>query len=414
MVGFGLPIIVMGAASLLMIPAMIAASGKVAWGVIALGQTIGAIGGVVVGYGWGWFGPSIIARNSPTGRRKDYLESIVARGVLLMPAIAVATVAAYVLAPTLPLFAVGGALYAVLAGLDASWYFIGQAKPYALLAFDTLPRVAGVALALGLMISGYSALVGQIGMCAGSLLAFASSTTRILRETKRQGAERSQLRAPWTVLATYRHGVASAFFSSTYRAAPLAIVSVTAPDIQPAFAIADKVKAQFLIASSPAITILQGWVPRGAGSNQARRANAALLSTLAFILALGIGISLLVPSLVSWLGNGQISLSRVTVALLSACVSVAVFESVLERAVLATFRQLRVVALALVAGSSVGLLLVALGAAKFGTAGALGGVLAGSLVCVAIELVAYTRVMRHVVHVDTKEPLRAQQSSGDI
>jgi O-antigen/teichoic acid export membrane protein len=128
-----------------------------------------------------------------------------------------------------------------------------------------------------------------------------------------------------------------------------------------------------------------------------------------FAAALGLGTMTLAPSLVRWLGNKQISVSWEVVVLMSVCVSVILFQLVLERAALATFERLRVVAKAIALGSIVGLPLVGVGAHQLGTAGAMGGVLAGLLVCVAVELTAYLTHARELRVADAGADNDAEQ-----
>ncbi|MGV0720491.1 hypothetical protein ABQF17_07290 [Mycolicibacterium elephantis] len=391
-------VLVLAAASLIAIPAMIAASGKAAWGMIALGQVIGAIGAIAVGYGWGWFGPARIARYSATGRRTEYIESIVTRAALTLPVSAVAAVIAYSLAPTMPLFAVAGAISATSVGLTANWYFIGLARPFTMLVLDTFPRAAGTAAGVLLMYEGHSAILGPLGMFFGMLAAFVLSTIWILWDTKRNGAEPCRTRPILDILMLNRAGVASALCFATYNAAPLAIVSLVAPGVQPAFALVNRIDVQIHAASAPVIMVLQGWVPRGAESTRVRRADIALVSACTLAVVLAVATIILAPYLVDWLGSEQVSVSTEVVLLMSICVSVTLFKSALERAALATFDELRIVAIALAIGSLVGLPLVGVGAIQLGTAGALVGVLAGLLVCVTIELIAYVRRIRPTFH----------------
>jgi hypothetical protein len=393
LVGFGLSVLILAVASLTAIPAMIAASGEAAWGAIALGQVIGTVGAVGVGYGWGWFGPARIAQYGATERRVEYLESITTRGALVLPISTVAAVLAYMLASTTPLFAALGAVSMTSMGLSANWYFVGLSRPFTMLAQDTLPRAAGTAAGVILMYMGHSAIMGPLGMFGGMMAALSLSTIWVLRETDRGGAELRKRRSVGAVLVLNRHGIASALGSSAYNAAPLAIVSVVVPSIQPAFALADRVKGLVFVASAPSVTVLQGWVPRAAGAARVRRANIALVSACIFAMVLGLGTMIVAPGLVSWLGNRQISVSWEVIVLMSGCVSVTLFQSVLERAALATFERLRAAVKAVAVGSIVGLPLVGLGAHQFGTAGALGGILAGLLVGVGIELIAYVRVV---------------------
>lgn len=391
LVGFSLSVVVLAVTSLAAIPAMIAASGGAAWGSVALGQAVGTIGGVAVGYGWGWFGPARIAQNSATARRAEYIESIVTRASLFLPIATVAASASYYLASSNPMLAAAGALYTTSIGLTANWYFVGLVRPYMMLAIETLPRAAGTMTGVFLMYGGQSAMAGPLGMFAGMMAGFVLSSVWVLWETKRDGAEATQSRSLRSLLHSNRHGIASALGSAAYMAAPIAIVSLVAPAIQPAFALADKVKQQIYLASAPAITVLQGWVPRGTEKTRLRRANLALLSAGIFAIALGVGTWILAPSLVRWLGSGQISLATGVVALMSALVSVVFFQAVLERAVLAAFERLGIVATAIMVGALIGLPSVAIGAHQYGAAGALGAVLLGMTVSVAIELIVFLR-----------------------
>jgi len=392
LIGFGLSVIISAAASLAAIPAMIAASGEAAWGSIALGQAIGLVGGVAVGYGWGWFGPARIAQCSVAERRVEYFESLIARGVLVLPVAAVAAVVANLLAPSAPLFASVSAAASTSMGLTAAWYFVGLARPFVMLALDTLPRAGSTAVAIYLMHTGHSAVLGPVGTFFGSVAALALSTIWVIRETDRDGAQYRKPLSARTLLARNKYGVASGLAATVYSSAPLAIVSVVAPSIQPAFALVDRIRLLVVVAAAPAVTVLQGWVPRAFGVARVRRANIALLSALMFAAVLGMITRVGAPILVNWFGNGRISVSWEVYLFLSCCVAVTLFQSVLEKVALATFDELRAAIKSLATGSIVGLPLVGVGASQFGVAGALGGVLIGLLVVVAFELIAYAKV----------------------
>ncbi|WP_131722274.1 hypothetical protein [Mycolicibacterium chubuense] len=344
---------------------------------------------MAVGYGWGWFGPARVAQGGPTQRRQEYVESMVARGVLAPPVSLIAAIVACSISSNAPSFAAVGAVSATCMGLSASWYFVGMSKPYTMLLLDTLPRAAGTAFGILLMREGHSAVMGPLGMLVGMSVGVALSSAWILWETKRAGAGGCERHGITGILVANRQGIASALGSATYAAAPLAIVSVVAPGIQPAFALADRVKGLVVVATVPATTVLQGWVPRATGIARRRRADAALLSAAAFALLLGVGTFLAAPDLIKWLGAGAISLSWDVILLMSACVAVMFFQSVLERVALATFERLRVAVIGVACGSIIGLPLAGVLAHKLGTAGAMGGVLAGLLVCVTVELVTY-------------------------
>jgi O-antigen/teichoic acid export membrane protein len=403
--GFGLTVLLLAVASLAAIPAMVAADGEVAWGAIVLGQSIGSIGGVVAGYGWGLFGPARVANASPTVRRLEYLESVVARIILMLPVSVIAAALASVLAPGWPMFAAVGALSGASVGLTANWYFVGVARPYIMLVVETIPRAAGTAAGIVLMDLGHSAIAGPAGMLFGMLGGFAISTIWVFWSTTREGAGRVRPRPLRVVLSSHRHGVASNLGLAAYWAAPIVIVSVVAPAVQPAFALADKVQKQINVALAPASAVLQGWVPRAAGSARVRRTRVALTLSAGFAIVLGAGTAAVSPTLLDWLGHGEISVSWAVIVLMAACISVTFFERVIETAALAPFERLDVVARAVIVSSVVGLPLVALGAVFHGTVGALTGVLAGLLVCVAIEYIEYARTVKRLGH-DMNQQLR--------
>lgn len=391
-VGFGLSVVILAIASMVSIPAMIAASGKVVWASVALGQVIGTIGAVAVGYGWGWFGPARIAQYNATDRRAEYFESLATRASLVFPVTIIAATTAYLLAPTAPVFAAAGAVAMTVVGLSANWYFVGLSKPFTMLTWETLPRAAGTAAGVVLMHMGYSAIMGPLGMILGMLAALASSTVWVVRETRLDGAKRRERRSVSLVLVENRHGIASALGAAAATASPLAVVSVLAPTVQPAFALVDRVRGLIVTSSAPAVTILQGWVPRPASEeDRLRRANNALVVAGIGAILLGAGTVIVAPSLFDWLSNRQIVVSQPVVLLMSACVALSLFQGVLERVALATFHRLRAPVVAVVVSLLVGLPTVGVCARLFGTAGALVGVLVGLLIGITIELVAHIR-----------------------
>lgn len=389
--GFALTVITLGSLSLAAIPAMIAADGKVAWGAIALGQALGTSGAVIAAYGWGLFGPAEVAMATATERRAGYVESVIARLTLVLPVALVAAALAFALAPGRPVFAAAGAVSAASTGLSANWYFVGLARPYAMLLLETVPRASGLAAGIALMSAGYSAVALPACASVGMLAAFVISTVWVLRSTSREGAERVRRRALREVLSSRRHGVATDFAMTTFAAAPLMIVSAVSPAIQPTFALADRFARQADVALAPARTVLQGWVPRATGPARVRRARTAIAAAAGFAVAVGLSLAVVGTPLMSWLGNGQISATWSVVLLVSACVALNFLVRAFELVALAPFERLDIAAKAIIASAIVGLPVVAFGAAFLGTVGALSGVLIALLLCGAIESADYVR-----------------------
>lgn len=393
LIGFGLSVVVLAVTSIVTIPAMIHASGDTGWGSIALGQAFGNVGGLVAGYGWGWFGPAKVARASASERRLEYVESVVTRVVLMVPISVIVALLAYAFAPTAPLFAVAGAIQTTSVGLTATWYFVGLSRPYLLLFLDTLPRSVG-ALAGASMIYGFgaSAVSVPLGGFIGMMMGFFFSSFWIMRQARLGGAEPRTRKPLRSILNANRHGVISAFVMASYNSAPIAIVSVAAPQIQPAFALADKIRIQLVTASSPAVSVLQGWVPGAVGPSRLRRARYSLVFGTIAASLLGITTAAFGPVLVNWLSHGEISAPPYTMILIAVWVALSLFQSILERAVLATLGGLGVASVAISFGAGVGLALVYVGASRASLVGVLLGVAVGTLVIILIELVKFARL----------------------
>jgi O-antigen/teichoic acid export membrane protein len=298
------------------------------------------------------------------------------------------------LAPNWPVYAAIGAVSAASMGLSANWYFVGLARPYAMLLLETVPRASGLAVGIALMGLGYSAVMLPACALAGMIVGFALSTVWVLHSTAAEGAEPVHRRTLRVVLSSHRHGVATDFAMTMVAAAPLMIVSAAAPAVQPTFALADRFGRQADVALAPARTVLQGWVPRASGTERARRARTALLASAGFAVAIGVVLVVVGHPLMNWLGNYQISVSESIVLLVAACITLNFLVRAFELVALAPFRRLDVAARAISVSAIVGLPTVALGAVFIGTVGALGGVLLGLLVCGAVEYAQFVRSVR--------------------
>lgn len=389
MVGFGLSVVLMAVASLAAINAMVAADGPVAWGAIALGQAIGSVSCIVLGYGWAVSGPAKIARAAPSARRREYADSVRVKMVLLAPACALAALTAALFRRDETLFIVAGAISFTLIGLTGNWYFIGISRPFAMLLLETMPRVLGMLVGIIMMKSGHSAIVGLICMGTGMLIAFLMVTAWVYYSTKGDQAERPPRRSLAAVFANQGHGVVSATTSGLYLAMPLAIVSIVAPAAQPEFALADRLKNQVLASLGPFVTVLQGWVPRDTGEGRKKRARVAVVASCAIAGVLPIGFVFVAPSLFHWLGDGQIMVTFSVTILVAVLTAVAVVDQVLSKAVLASFDELKIITQATAWSAMVGLPLVLIGSLQQGAAGAFAGAIAGIFLRIGLQVFGY-------------------------
>ena len=390
-VGFAASMGMLAAASLAAIPAMINASSAAAWGAIALGQGIGAVAAVMVAYGWGLSGPAVIAAAGPTGRRTEYLASVRVKRLLFPVAAVLAAGISALIARELWMFGLVGALSATSIGLTANWFFVGLGRPYVLLLVETMPRVVGTGIGIGVMALGGSALVGVLAQFAGMLTAFTTSTLWILRHTSGGSQPQPTVRE---TLRSQRHGSVSTLVSAAYVSAPLVIVSTFAPVAQPLYALADKVQRQISVALGPLVTVQQGWVPRAKGEQLYRRARLVLLVGAAVAVSCGLAVVLGGPVLMDWLGGGELVAPWPVLVLMAAFVTLSVYESMVSKVVLAALHRIPVVSRATGISAAVGLPMVAAGAVWIGASGALVGVVTGLVVRLVLELVPAVSQLR--------------------
>lgn len=384
LVGFGLSVALLAASSLLLIPAMVAAGGQHAWGAIAVGQSIGAVAAVLIYFGWGHTGPSTIARADVAAGRREFADSLRTRLVLFGPVALLASALAAIVAPTQPLLAAVGCLSAAAVGFTADWYFVGSRRPFAFLALETTPRVLGSVVGIVLLMNGAPVVIGPVCMLGGMLIGFAATTWWVLR--RRPEGEITP-RSVKQIIIAQRHGVGSGVGTSAYAALPLVLISLVAPGMQPSYALVDKVQRQLSVALGPVVSLVQGYVPRPEPTVTVRRARQALLVGAGFSVLLAAAVLVIAPWLLAWLGAGEVQPPYAVMVLMSAFVGLNVWESILARAVLASFDRLDAVARGTVLSVVIGLPLVVAGALAFGLVGAFAGLLTGLVVRAVYELV---------------------------
>lgn len=403
--------VLLAVASLVAIPAMVTASGAASWGAIAAGQSIGGVAAVIIAYGWGLSGPAVIARSDKNGRLKEYLESVACKLALCLPIGGAAYAIAWTVGRDYASFSGMGALSMASVGLTANWYFVGRSQPYLLLLMETVPRVIGTCIGIFLMNTGSSALIGVQWQFIGMLVAFVASSVWILRPWHLAALRSIKRRPVLSVLASQRNGVTSTVVGSLYSSTPIVIVSVVAPAALPVYAVVDKVQRQVIVALTPFVTVLQGWVPRATGAALDRRVKQGLLASTVGAVAVSTLMFAVAPELVKWLGGGQVHPTIATFALMAIITGVSLVESVTSKACLAGLMRIDVVARATAFATVVGLPLVAIGAWFWGAQGALTGMLTGLVLRLVLELIGVRRSMGRIPE---EEPLEVVAVDPDL
>ena len=354
---FGVSMALNGAISLITIPIVTGIAGAEHWASMATGQAIGASFAAIVIFGWGLTGPVTVASTPPSERPGMFLDSLLARFVLLAPVLLIQMAVTVAIVPHQKLVAYVAGVAMTLAGASANWFFIGEGRAGRFLALDTVPRVAGTLAGVGLLAATGNLLFFAVAQLAGSVVALVASAVVILRGRGldyRAAARRSRITAS---LLEQRHGIVATGVMAAFTPAVLATVAVTAPVALPAFVLADRLAKFAGMAVSPVLQLFQGWVPAAAGAERVRRTRLAGAATAGIAVSTGIAYVLLLPTAADLLAHGQIEYPPL-MAIAFGIITTLYVGSAFVSTVALMAGRVRLVALAAVVGVPVTLLLL--------------------------------------------------------
>ena len=153
--------------------------------------------------------PAIIATIHVVRRAKDdhtgmwmpvvYTALLAATALLIPVAVAIA--------PVRVDLAAAGTVVALLAALTTNWYFVGLARPYLLLALETIPRLAFTVVGIAVMQNGADAIAGLSWQSGGLVVAFLASTWWILHSLRAGGSVTARAPRLRQLLVDHGHGV---------------------------------------------------------------------------------------------------------------------------------------------------------------------------------------------------------------
>jgi O-antigen/teichoic acid export membrane protein len=274
--GFALNVAIGGLLSLALIPAVISSVGDQGWAAFAVGQSIGVFASVVIAYGWGFHGPSLVAavRSSAGDVHVEIVESVLLR-LLLLPLTVAAGVATCMALTSDSDLAVAGFVSSSVLGLRTGWIFVGLGSPGLMLLLETVPRALATGAAIALLFTVPQVAVFALYLQASGLLISLVLTYLWSRWRSRASPKRPRMGVP-TLLRTHVHGLIGQLTSAGWAAAPTLVVASVSPADLPAFALVLRIQAQASTASSPIVDLLQGWVPRAGVTGLVSRVNRAI------------------------------------------------------------------------------------------------------------------------------------------
>ncbi|WP_286217170.1 hypothetical protein [Paraoerskovia sediminicola] len=250
------------------------------------------------------------------------------------------------------------------------------------MVLETVPRVLGIAAGIVAMAAGAGAAAGLGGQLAGVLVAVLLSTVWIRRSVGRGRRWRTDRRIG-EILAEQRHGVFSSVLSSGYASLPVVIIGALGLPYLPAYAVVDKLQKQIFVASTPFMSVVQGWLPTGGSDRVRDRLGRVVLMTSVYSCVLTVVTIVAAPTLIEWLGAGTVEVGPVAIVLLGLIAGAAIADATLSRVVLVAVGQFATMTRSTAVGSVVGLLMVGLLGVTVGLEGALAGVLLGLAIRIA-------------------------------
>lgn len=250
---------------LLILYVTIRVSNAATYGSIALGQSIGTIGSIIIDYGWGNTGPVTVAQADRDSRASLYAESVGARCWFSLPALLIVFVLVATLRPGI--LTELSAFSATLVGFSSAWYFIGIGDGSSLIWYDTVPRV--VATVVGILVSIATAEIGWLLLlqAVGALVAPIIATRSIVGVWKMKSSSFRLSVARRVARSQFQSAVTSAT-TGLYVTLPVTLIAaVNAPAVE-TFAAVQRIERLSLALARPLKELLQSWAPSERDSKQ--------------------------------------------------------------------------------------------------------------------------------------------------
>lgn len=387
--GFGLAPALAALSPLMMLPAISYTHGSAAWGAVALGQSIGGGGAVLVELGWALTGPQAVAASTPLVQRELYETAIRTKALVILPVGVICAGIAIMLAPAYKAECAAMAVTTAAYGLTMAWYFIGTGSPRGVLLIDVVPKVVGTAFgSLGLVL-GCSLFVLPIcllvGVVGGPLVGLV-----VIRRNRQ--SPRGASRAVLSSLRSQAKAVTARGFSAIYIALPVTLVAISTPSLVPTFAAIERLLRLALLALQAVPNVLQAWLGSASdiATQQARIRRAIVWNILMGVLV-GAAFALAAPSLGTILFGKTIHFDTLSCAL----AGLIVFLTCISRATgslgLVAIRRVDVIAWSAATAAVLGLVLIPTLAFLWGVPGAFLGGVSAEAVNLAIQYVVLRR-----------------------
>lgn len=338
-------------APLFALPVISAAFGVDGWASVAVGLSLGMAAGTIAELGWSVIGPQAVAGGDDSARAELYADSRATKLVSVALLAPLAGLLAGLLTVEYRIDAVLLAVAGAATALGTSWFFVGLNRPLAILAVDTIPRIAAVLLAAGVIALGGPLVVYPIALLAAALL---TSVGGPMLLGYRWWPPASSWRRVPSVLRTQSPILLGRIVGTGYTSLTVTLTAVSAPAAVPLFAAYERVMRMAAAILAGIHSRLQSWLGQSRTARTRRaRIRSVIVANSVLGATAGIAFALLAPLVVAFLFSGLFEAEPLVAA-----------GSGLVLALICTAR-------------GVGLALVAVDAARSLTAAAIGSCLVG-------------------------------------
>lgn len=275
-IGFGgLPLLSM-ITPLLVMPFLARAAGDAGWASVGAGESMGAIFGLLVSYGWHSIGPTRVpplrTRAEKVSLYRDSLAVRLALALAVLPVMCVVTWSAardgWELMTTLM------AASTATVPLSLSWYAVGTGRADHIAAYETLPRVGAAAVSAVVIVTTGWILIYPI---LATVVPLTGMTLFSVRELRTSPGPWPRGRAFWRLFRRDAVPAANEAAAGAYAALPLPIVNHVASSATAAgYASADKLYRYGSFVPGALANIFQRWVTEGDPAQYRQRQRRAL------------------------------------------------------------------------------------------------------------------------------------------
>lgn len=389
---FLVPLLLQAVLTLATIPVVISSAGPDGWAAIALGQSVGGIGAVVVSLGWGVSGPLRLAALDVRDHPELLRTSFATRALAGIPAAVILCGISALIATDQRLEAILGCLTTLLLAFNSTWYFLGKSDPIGLLKLDAVPRLVIMAAGWILVALGSNVVVGLALQCVAPVVA----SLLVYHRRKGDVADTNlNIRNMVSEIAMQRNGMASQVIPAAFNFSPLVIVSLLAPTHAPAFALVDKVQKQLVTGFVPFGNML---ISKAAAQVAARIHNPSSIArkntywVLGAGLITGLGTLVMGYVLVEVLSSGTMLIEPGTLLAMSGVVAASFMAAVLPATSMSSPRGLMEASKAAAWGALCGVIAIFLLTSWHSSFGAELGLFIGFLVTATLQTLASLRI----------------------